>query len=119
MINFPSYHIQNNKTLYTPKVYPCNMQFECNVRKPLSIPKNVLALNSNKRFEYCTAIQVIKCFKDFIGMIMISHRTLKTMLNTSQELKKRNSISWVQSRQKYSTTTCPVFLYHAFGKLNV
>ena len=64
MINFPSYQIQNNtnhlKQLYTPRVYPCNMQFECNVRKPLSIPKNVLALNSNKRFEYCTAIQVIK-----------------------------------------------------------
>ena len=67
MINFPSYQIQNNtnryiylKQLHTPTVYPCNMQFECNVRKPLSIPKNVLALNSNKRFEYCTAIQVIK-----------------------------------------------------------
>ena len=124
MIYFPSYQIQNNtnysfKQLCTPRIYPRNMQFECTVRKPLSTQKNVLAHNNKKRFEYCTAIQVIKCFKDFIGMIMISHRTLKTMLNTSQELKKRNSISWVQSRQKYSTTTCPVFLYHAFGKLNV
>lgn len=63
MINFPSYQITRyiySKQLHTPTVYPCNMQFECNVRKPLSIPKNVLALNSNKRFEYCTAIQVIK-----------------------------------------------------------
>ena len=63
MINFPSYQITRYiylKQLHTPTVYPCNVQFECNVRKPLSIPKNVLALNSNKRFEYCTAIQVIK-----------------------------------------------------------
>ena len=122
MINFPSYQITRYiylKQFYIPRVFPCNMQLECNVRKPLSIPKNVLAHNNNKRFEYCTAIQVIKCFKDFIGMIMISHRTLKMMLYTSQELKKRNSISWLQSRQKYSTTTCPVFLYQAFGKLNV
>ena len=103
MIYFPSYQIMRYihlKQLCNPRIYPRNMQFECTVRKPLSTPKNVLAHNNKKRFEYCTAIQVIKCFKDFIGMIMISHRTLKTMLNTSQELKKRNSISWVQSRQK-------------------